>query len=261
MFGVRFWIFIIIPLLVSFYQNLGHLKLYNYKVSGIKSLSSYAGYAFSPTTFESKARELNRNVFLDKSFLTYFPTAFGGLNGVIQNYFISLFEVFSLYECPLGGSGSTGRHLMNISITVMRGEISLVDEMNVQTTTKLTAGDSFIIRSFRKYSVDVAPKTSLLVYARGFTLYSLPYATFDLVASHFDPLLAVQTTLAYFKNVLVGNFSFDYNRIRSKTDYLFGFLRKFYHNFLRVLLSVCEHVNAFFSRVWTNSQRKFSKYF
>jgi len=261
MFGVRFWIFIIIPLLVSFYQNLGHLKLYNYKVSGIKSLSSYAGYTFSPRTFESKARELNRNVFLDKSSLTYFPTAFGGLNGVIQNYFISLFEVFSLYECPLGGSGSTGRHLMNISITVMQGEVSLVDELNTQATTKLTAGDSFIIRSFRKYSVEMAPKTSVLIYARGFTLYSLPYAVSDLVASHFDPVLAAQTTLAYFKNVIIGNFSFDYDHISAKMDVLFGFLQKFYHNFLRVLLSIYENVHAFFSRVWTNSQRKFSKYF
>ena len=33
---------------------------------------------------------------------------------------------------------------MNISITVMRGEISLVDEMNAQTTTKLTAGMFYV---------------------------------------------------------------------------------------------------------------------
>ena len=33
---------------------------------------------------------------------------------------------------------------MNISITVMQGEISLVDELNTQATTKLTAGMFFL---------------------------------------------------------------------------------------------------------------------
>jgi len=261
MFGVRFWIFIIVPLLISFYQNLGHLKLYNYKVSGIKSLSSHAGYLFSSRSFSSKAKELNRDVFLDPSSSTHFPTSFGGLNGVIQTYFLSLFEVFALYECPLGGTGSSGRHLMNISVTVMQGEISLLDELNVQPIKKLTAGDSFIIRSLYKYNVQIAPKTYLLIYARGFTLYSLPYAVSDLVTSQFDPVLTIQTTVAYVKNILFGNFTFDYNRVSSKLDIVYRFLAKFYNNFLKVLLSVYENIQVFFSRFWTNYKRKINKYF
>ena len=38
-----------------------------------------------------------------------------------------------------------GRHLMNISITVMQGEVNLIDELNTQATTKLTAGMFFFI--------------------------------------------------------------------------------------------------------------------
>ena len=59
---------------------------------------------------------------------------------------------------------------MNISITVMRGEISLVDEMNAQTTTKLTAGMFYVFFAYSKKSYKTYILTFLqLLYLKSYS--------------------------------------------------------------------------------------------
>ena len=52
---------------------------------------------------------------------------------------------------------------MNISITVMQGEISLIDELNTQATTKLTAGMFFLFAyCIKRYNTLLLITTKLI---------------------------------------------------------------------------------------------------
>nr|XP_039251260.1 protein erg2 homolog [Styela clava] len=124
----------------------------------------------------------------------------GGIHGLVHLLYGSLSEFLIVYHAPLQTSGSSGRHLITMSITVLQGSVKVVNERTgkyVQYSTNANYTHHNGERTF----VELEENTILVVYGRGLVPMNMGYWLCDSLISSADPATAFFVIYYYFQAI------------------------------------------------------------
>ncbi|XP_039251260.2 sigma non-opioid intracellular receptor 1-like isoform X2 [Styela clava] len=124
----------------------------------------------------------------------------GGIHGLVHLLYGSLSEFLIVYHAPLQTSGSSGRHLITMSITVLQGSVKVVNERTgkyVQYSTNANYTHHNGERTF----VELEENTILVVYGRGLVPMTMGYWLCDSLISSADPATAFFAIYYYFQAI------------------------------------------------------------
>nr|CAB3266071.1 sigma non-opioid intracellular receptor 1-like [Phallusia mammillata] len=202
---LRILIYIIICFVLAHYY-LGIPKFtYTFKVKAIKETAyKHSGGGYSSESIQRDFYRQYPAYILDGKH--WIPAYTGGLHGAVAILYASFTELLVLYHAEVETTGSTGRHYMNVSVTVLTGSMS-ESAHNLAPQTTLKPGENKVFRMGESSTVKLSQKTALLVYCRGIVPLTMGYWLSDSIFSHHDPLLALSTILNYGKAVIVSNTS------------------------------------------------------
>uniref|UniRef100_H2ZFX4 Sigma non-opioid intracellular receptor 1 n=1 Tax=Ciona savignyi TaxID=51511 RepID=H2ZFX4_CIOSA len=163
-----------------------------------------SGYSYSHPSIRQAFRNIYPKHILQEKYFPWISSHTGGLDGSIAVLYASLHEFLLLYNAEVETYGSTGRHYMNISVTVLRGSMSASQEGSTPSTS-LSQGENTVFRMGTSSTVKLGQKTTLLVYGRGIVPLTSGYWISDTIFTQHDPILALTTMYLYFKAVVLSN--------------------------------------------------------
>ncbi|XP_002132149.2 sigma non-opioid intracellular receptor 1-like [Ciona intestinalis] len=178
---------------------------YVFKVNTVKEIAQKeSGYSYSHYSIRQAFRKRYPDYVLQEQDFPFLPSHTGGLDGSVSVLYASLHEFLVLYNAEIETTGSTGRHYMNISVSVLKGTISISQD-GITPQVSYSKGENHVLRMGTTSTVKLSGGTTLLVYGRGIMPLTAGYWVSDSIFSHNDPILAVTTIWLYLKAVLLSN--------------------------------------------------------
>lgn len=124
----------------------------------------------------------------------------GGLFGQVHLLYASLTEILVIYHFPLRTSGDSGRHFMNISVTVLQGKVSSWS-MKTPITKEYLPSNCYSYKIGERQFVAMEQDSYILVHGRGLVPLSLWYSIADSIFSSCDPPSALLAASYYMRAV------------------------------------------------------------
>ncbi|CAK8697819.1 unnamed protein product [Clavelina lepadiformis] len=202
---LRVIIYSVLLSIVVQYYFYGFPASYVFRIKTVKDIGwKYSGSSYSENEIRRVfATNYPENIFKEAQF-PWLPSSAGGVHGSIALLYASFTEFLALYHSEIESTGTTGRHFMNISVTVLQGNLmESVD--NVAPAIMISPGNSHVLRSGRSSTVKLSSGTTLLLYGRGFLPLSMGHGISNSLFSDCDILLVLATIWHYLKALAVSH--------------------------------------------------------